>query len=408
MNSSTNRFTGERKAMMIYFIYYFAYSSIYIARMNFSVVSALFESAGTLNKTQIGWIGSIFAFTYAFMKIPGGYIGDRVPARKVITFGLLVTALSNLFIGFMPMFYSIAIMWGLNAVGQSLLWGPVLKTVNSCFSGEKAKVMCQWLSSSVAVGSILGLLVAGGCSSAFGAAACFFIPGIVTLIMALGVWLTATGQLGTPKPEGRNNSGRSILRDKDFQEMVIPAVSHGMIKDNINVWLAVYFVDTFGIDLSAIAFYTFMIPLFGLVGRMMYPFLYKMIKDDERISMLAFACCVVLLVPLCIPGVGPVVAMLCLGMISAMVSVINVHILSMFPSQHAKDGNVAFTASLMDVLTYGGAGLGSLVFGTLIHQYGYFSMFGIWAAVSLLSIGCLLYRKYGKQKRQQRGCCENK
>lgn len=408
----------KNKAMIVYFIYYLAYSSIYIARMNFSVVSALFESAGTLNKTQVGLIGSIFSFAYAAAKIPGGYIGDRKPAQKVIVFGLLVTALSNLLIGFFPAFYSIAILWGLNAIGQSMLWGPTLRNVNHYFTGEKAKVMCQFLSSSVAVGSILGLLVAGMCSTAFGVAACFFIPGVITMLMALiirvavpgwkesaqragqkeakqqghqGVTASKEGLTGAKEAQqgSKRQSVRSFLCDRSFHEMILPAISHGMIKDNVNVWLAVYFVDTFGIDLNAIVYYIFFIPLFGLVGRIIYPIVYKVIKNDYMMSILAFVLCILLLVPLCTPVVTPIVAMLCLGMISAMVSVINIHMLSMFPSRYARSGNVSLAASFMDVLTYGGAGLGSLFFGALIQKLGYISMFLVWVMVSVVSIVCL-------------------
>ena len=38
---------------------------------------------------------------------------------------------------------------------------------------------------------------------------------------------------------------------------MVPAISHGMIKDNINVWLAVYFVDSYGIDLKQMAGFIF-------------------------------------------------------------------------------------------------------------------------------------------------------
>lgn len=407
----------KNRPVVFFIIYYLAYSSIYIARMNFSVASALFETAGILTKTQIGWIGSIFSFGYAITKIPGGYIGDQKPARKIIVCGLLITAVSNLLIGFMPAFYSIAILWGLNAIGQSLLWGPTLSTVNHYCSGEKGKLMKQLLSSSVAVGSILGLLVAGFCSSALGAAACFLIPGAITLLMALMIQVTAPDRQ-TPAESGNRpettraenptaaqnvapgkQSVLAFLGDRSFHEVIIPAVSHGMIKDNVNVWLAIYFVDTFGIDISSLVFYIFVIPLFGLIGRLLYPALYKLLKNDCLISGLAFGLCILLLIPLFSPAVTPVAAMLCLGMISAMVSAINVHLLSMFPSRYAGQGNVSLAASLMDVLTYGGAGLGSLFFGSLIQRWGYGSMFTVWGCVSAVSILCMVLA--GRRQRSE-------
>ena len=101
----------SRKRALVFVTCYLAYSSIYVARLNFSVASALLESVGTLDKTGIGIIGSIFSFTYAISKVPNGYIGDRIPARKMIAVGLLIAGVSNLVIGFMPQFFSIAILW---------------------------------------------------------------------------------------------------------------------------------------------------------------------------------------------------------------------------------------------------------------------------------------------------------
>lgn len=398
----------EKQSIMIYIIYYLAYSSLYIARMNFSVVSVLFEETGVLNKTQIGWIGSIFAFSYAIAKIPGGYIGDRKPAHKVIICGLVITALSNSFIGFLPHFYTIAIFWCLNAIGQSLLWGPTLRMVNATFQDAKLKILCQWLSSSVAVGSILGLLLASFCTTVLGASACFFLPGGISMLMAFIISRMNKEEKKRSRDDVKkqekdkmcSSTVKSFLRDRYFHEMIVPAISHGMIKDNINVWLAVYFADTFGIDLKSLAYYVFLIPVFGLAGRMIYPMLYKIFKNDDLISGVAFCCCVLLLIPMYKDGITPVMAMICMGMISAMVSVINVNVLSMFPSRYVESGNVSFVASFMDVLTYGGAGIGSLLFGILIQRGGFESMFSVWGGISALSIICLISAGRRKAKEE--------
>ena len=393
--------TLKNRSMILYFVYYLAYSSLYIARMNFSVASAFFEEMMILDKAQIGIIGSVFSFSYAFMKIPGGYIGDRRPAQKVIVVGLIIVAVSNLAIGFLPHFYTILLLWGMNGIGQSLLWGPTLRLVNAEFEGKRAKLLCQWLSSSVAVGSILGLFLAGICSNTFGASVCFMIPGIICLLMAGCIRFMIPGwkkeqtkkQLESKNDSKKETSVKDFLCDKRLYKMFIPAISHGMIKDNLNVWLAIYFADVFGIDLKALVYYVFLIPVFGLIGRMGYPLLYRIFKNDERISKIAFGGCVMMTALLCWNRMTPIWAMLCIGTISTLVSVINVHMLSMFPSHFASTGNVAFAASCMDVLTYGGAGIGSLIFGKMIAGYGFQSMFVIWGILSLISIACLAFKQ---------------
>ena len=154
-----------------------------------------------------------------------------------------------------------------------------------------------------------------------------------------------------------------------------------MIKDNINVWLGVYFIDTFQIDLERVAGYVFIIPVFALLGRMLYPAVYRILKNDSMVSGFSL------------------VAMVCLGVLSAMVAMINTHMLSIFPTMFSAKGSLSFTASVMDLLTYTGAGIGSLIFGMLIQYFGFKSMFLIWGAVSVASFLLLeLFRRCRQQR----------
>ena len=92
----------SRPFLEIFSVGYLAYCAIYIAHLNFSVASTLFEAAGTLNKTQIDVIGGIFLFAYALCKVPNGYFGDQLSPKKIIITGLIITSLSNILICIYP------------------------------------------------------------------------------------------------------------------------------------------------------------------------------------------------------------------------------------------------------------------------------------------------------------------
>ncbi|MDO4549152.1 MAG: hypothetical protein Q4D04_13750, partial [Clostridia bacterium] len=238
-------------------------------------------------------------------------------------------------------------------------------------------------------------------ASRFGLASCFIAPGCASLIMAAVVRFTLDERPVVDSYSRRKKAGniRAILRDKRLRRVMIPAIAHGMIKDNLNVWFARYFVNRFSIDLSAVAGYIFLIPLLALVGRMLYPALYRLLKDENLVSTLAFIVCAAAVIPVCLDDISPIGAIICLGLISAMVAVINTHMLSAFPGRFAHTGNISFVASVMDLLTYGGAGVGSLVFGALIQRCGYTGMFCAWGAASLLSTGFLM-AEYQMSKRE--------
>lgn len=389
----------EKSFWLVFLTAYLAYGSIYVARLNFSVASVLLDSAQVLNKAQIGIIGGVFSFIYAIAKVPNGYIGDRLPGRKVIVSGLLIVGMSNFCIGFLTQFWSIAILWGLNAYGQSMLWGPLLRIFSETYGERKFKKITQFLISSVAVGSILGLLIASECAVAFGVSACFFLPGVIALFMAVLVKLCLPEAAGDAKAVKPNIDRimKEVWGNHKFREIIFPTVAHGIIKDNINVWIAVYLIDTFGINVETITGYIFFVPAFAFVGRFLYPVFYRWLKDEYYVSSMAFGFCIIASVLICMDGISLQGALVCLGAFSALVSVINTHMLSGFPAEFSAGGNLSFVASIMDLLTYGGAGIGSLFFGILIESFGYCSMFKIWGAVSMVSIVILLYSR----KRQE-------
>ena len=383
---SCGRGKTEKPLWLMFLLAYLAYSSIYAARLNFSVAAACYEAIGTLNKAQIGIIGSIFSFCYAIGKIPNGYLGDRLSSRHVIVTGLLITGVSNLLIGFLPYFYTIAILWGLNAYGQSMLWGPILRSFSEHYDEKLYRTLMQYLVSAVAAGSILGLILASRCVSTLGVTTCFAIPGLIALVMAALIRFFFLDSPGRQSEHASiREAARAVLRKRRFRQIVFPAMAHGMIKDNINVWLALFFVDCYQTDISRIAGFLFFVPVFALIGRFLYPVFYRLLKNDYRVAFLAFVLCAVSNILLLTGRMNMAGALLCLGADSALVSVINSFMLSQFPAEISKGENLSFTASAMDLITYGGAGIGSVLFGVLIEQFGYQAMFFVWALVSVAS-----------------------
>ena len=58
------------------------YLLTYIDRVNVSTASNLFEKELGLNKTEVGFIFSVFAYPYLIFQIIGGYLGDRLVRER--------------------------------------------------------------------------------------------------------------------------------------------------------------------------------------------------------------------------------------------------------------------------------------------------------------------------------------
>lgn len=168
------------------------------------------------------------------------------------------------------------------------------------------------------------------------------------------------------------------------------------MKDNVTLWMTVFFVDVFAIDIGASAGFVLFIPIVGLVARLLYPVTLKLAKNNEhRVSIGAFIGAVIVSL-LLILWKQPIVAVICLSLIYAFASLTNSSLLSIFPARFEKKGFMASVSGVMDFGNYLGAAIGSFVYGHTIDHLGYDFMFITWIALSLLTIPFLVKLSRGK------------
>ena len=169
--------------------------------------------------------------------------------------------------------------------------------------------------------------------------------------------------------------------------MCIPALMHGVMKENISLWMVVFIIDRFNIDLQVSAAFVLFIPAIGFVGRLLYPLCYKLCHEQENlVSVLGFAVCILCSLLLCFTTSSPLLAVLYLSLIYTAVSMINTSMLSIYPIRYLASGNVASVSGIMDFATYLGGGISSVLYGILIDSFGYVPMFTSWAVISVVSI----------------------
>lgn len=373
------------KSNLIFLVCYLSYTAIYIGRLNFTMASPGLKERLILTQEQVGIIGSVFFVVYALGRVLNGYLGDRISPWIMMSLGLAIAGGSNLLIGLLPPFMGILLLWGANAYAQSMLWSSLTRTVSEIYEYEKAKKMMSYMITSVAAGNILAILVCTGIINKAGLHFAFIVPGAILLLFGLAVLLTVSRVKCHPI-QANHLPMVELIKDKSIHNVALPTLFHGMIKDNISLWMTLFFMAQYQIDLEASAYFILLIPVVGLVGRMAYPFLSNFYKQKEyKIASHAFLVCIAASLVLLF-RVPPLVAMLALSLIYAAVSVVNGVFLSTFPLQFAATGNQASVSGIMDFFNYFGAAVGSLLFGFLTEHLGYSSMFLTYGLVSLLSV----------------------
>ena len=378
----------------IFWLLYLSYTILYLARLNLSLAGPELQRAGVLNAAQFGLLGSVFSVVYSCGRLFNGRLGDRLAPKLLIVSGLFLAGFSNLFMTILPPYLLLLSLWCLNAFGQSMLWSAMLRSVTALYGKDRADKKTPILVTSVSVGNIVAIPVTSFLVNNFGMRAAFLVPGCMSVLCALAVlWILPTPAEGGHTPQFL---WKDLLTDRQVRRILLPAMFHGAMKDNIPLWMAVFFVDRFGIHLENAIWYVLLIPVVGLAGRLCYPVCYRLAKGREgRITRICFLGCSVFGGALCMGKIGPWTAAACLSLIYALVSMINTGFLSMFPLRFADRGWVSSVSGIADFTTYLGAGVASAAYGLAIDKSpsGYLIMFGSWMVLSFLAVLLMLPNK---------------
>ncbi len=390
----------DKKKRLIFFVVYLAYVSIYVARVNLSMAGPDLIAGKVLDTVQLGLLGSVFSTIYAMGRLLNGGLGDKTPPWLMLTVGLGVAGISNMLISFLPPFLGIFLLWTGNAYAQSMLWSSVLCVVSAMYEGEVAKKKTSLMVTSVAMGNILAIILNTFLITRFGVKFAFLVPGLITAVLGVAVFFATRHIKPEKKTEKKHLSMFGLLKNKELLFMGVPAVMHGVMKENISLWMTVFIVDRYMVDLSVSSYYVLLIPAIGFVGRTLYPLAYRLCGSRENtVSMAGFLVCIISAVLLCVDGLGALVSVILLSLIYTAVSMINTSILSIYPLQYLKTGNVASVSGVMDFATYLGGGIASMIYGVVIASFGYTPMFISWAVISVVSV--LMILKINRNRAKQ-------
>ena len=275
-----------------------------------------------------------------------------------------------------------------------MLWSSLLRCMTGLYGKETADQKVPILVSSVSVGNIAGIVLCTWMVDSLGIRAAFLAPGIVTVLMGVLALVVLRTVPTPPAPPKQSFPVMEFIRDKKIRGMLLPALFHGVVKDNIGTWMALYFVTRYGINLESSALFILLIPTVGMVGRLVYPMCYKLSGNRENmISVLSFAACAALAGVMCLNPASPWVAAICLSLIYALISIINTSTLSMFPLRFAEKNMVSSVSGVADCFTYLGAGIGSAVYGFWNKGGNFVPMYISWVVLCALSIGLLMLLK---------------
>jgi len=178
------------------------YGLVYTCRLALSMVKKPLIDGGIFTPVELGIIGSALFYTYAFGKLTNGFLADHMNLKIFFAFGVLVSALLNIGMGFSTILWVSVLLWGLNGWFQGFGAPTGAVALATWFSNRERGRMYGIWSTAHAIGEGLTFVGVAGIVTLLGWRAGFWGPGALCIVVAVGLYLLMQDRpqtLGLPR-----------------------------------------------------------------------------------------------------------------------------------------------------------------------------------------------------------------
>lgn len=273
----------EKRRLRLFIWLVIGYGFFYTCRLSLSVAKKPMLDEGVMTVEEMGIIGSLLLFVYAFGKFFNGFLADRANIRRFMSTALLLSALVNLAFGATSNFWLFAALWAFNGWFQSIGSAPSVVSICQWFSNKERGTRYGLWAGAHNIGEGLTFVVTALVVNALGWRWGFWAPGLACVVVALIMYLNLSDRpqtYGLPSVADykQDHSGDEkstdsvgkmqlfVLRSPIVWILGLSSACMYMGRYAINSWAIFYLQEGKGYELidaaSAMAAY----PIFGLLG----------------------------------------------------------------------------------------------------------------------------------------------
>ncbi|WP_114809645.1 MFS transporter [Paraburkholderia kururiensis] len=157
----------------------------YLDRASLSIAAPEMIRELGLTRTDIGLLGTVFAWTYAVMQLPAGWIVDRFGAKRAYAVGMIWWSVATYLTGVVGALSGLVVMRVLLAIGEAPCWPTAAKITSVWFPGKERSFATGIWDSSSKWGPALAPALLVALMAAFGWRALFHVTGAAGIVFAL-------------------------------------------------------------------------------------------------------------------------------------------------------------------------------------------------------------------------------
>lgn len=392
------------------------YGVYYVCRLSMNVIRKPMVEDGVFTETEIGIIGSCLFFTYAIGKLCNGFIADRANVKRLMSTGLLVSALINLALGFTNSFMLFAILWGVNGFFQSMGAASGVVSLSRWFDSSNRGTYYGFWSASHNLGEAITFITIAILATQFGWRYALIGAGCIGIayffIMQWGMkdtpqhygYLLDSQNAVKEKNADFNKSQKAVLRNPAIWILAFASAFMYISRYAVNSWGVFYLQSMKGYSTLDASFIISISSVCGIVGTIASGLISdKLFKGSRNVPALVFgllnvvALCLFLLVP----GVHFVIDVIAMVLFGLGIGVLICFLGGLMAVDLAPKNAAGAALGVVGVASYIGAGVQDImsgwlieghkhiVNGTEVYDFTYINYF--WIGAALMSVILTLF-----------------
>lgn len=375
---------SNKKSNFLIFLCWAAYTSAYVARLNYnaSMVEILAQLGTT--KEAAGTVSSFFFFAYGAGQLVNGLLSKRYNTKISVTIALVASCFINFGMTFCSGIDAMKYLWFLNGVFQSVLWSSLIKTLSDNLADNKLSKAVMVMSTTVASGTF----TAYGLAAIFSAlsmkwTSIFYVAsavvGVVSILWFFG--MTSIKKKDNETVEIKTSEKKKLSLTPAFVfsiiVILISAVANGFVKDGVTTWVPSILKEEFGVPSSLSIIITLLLPVLSIFGASLVKSLHKKIKNENALNGIFYFASTILSVlviaTLSLKSVPVTLALF--GATACLMAAINNVITSVVPLYSRDKIDSGLSAGLLNTFCYVGSTLATTLLGKIADTKGWNDVF---------------------------------
>lgn len=397
MNLSKN--SSVRNAVLIGTLCSISYLGVYFARNILSVVTPQIIEGGIYTEEYIGSISSMFFTFYAVGQLINGLIGDKIKARYMISFGLLLSGVCNaLFPYTLETPFAAHLTYGMIGFFLSMIYAPMTKVVAENTEPHHAARCCLGYT----FASYLGSPAAGLVAAFFMWHMVFYMGSAALLIMGTLCFIcflyfekAGIVKYNLYQPPKAQGQGIKVLIENRIIKFTFVSVLTGIVRTAVVFWMPTYLAQylSFSPQDSGLIFTvaTFVISSSAFLAVFIYE---RLNRKMDLVLFLFFAGSVVSFVGVYL--VSAPMMNICLLILAILFNNCAASILwSVYCPGLRDTGMVSGATGYLDFMSYMAAAVSSTLFANAVSEIGWKNLILVWLA--LMAAGVIAALPFGRK-----------